>query len=122
MNAQDFVMADPVLIATHSLAILVGYGLRDWLPGSNQKSDCPSCIVTCGSLSCPHISCSTGHIELGPYTTLLLTAVVVIGLLGLWWILAAGVNQRVTTGPVSKDLVDGRRIGTAIGWRPDGRQ
>ena len=115
-------MADPVLIVTHSLAILVGFGLRDWLPGSNQKSECPSCIVTCGSLSCPHISCSTGHIELGPYTTLLLTVLVISGLVGLWWNRVAGWSQRGATGGLPKDLVDGRRVGSAIGWRPDGRQ
>ena len=115
-------MANPVLLTSHSFAFLFGIALRDWFGNSSNKADCPACVVTCGSFSCPQISCTTGHIKLGPYTILLLTALVVIGLIGVWWIRFQWWKGGIGLSVGPRGCVDGRRVGAAIGWRPDTRQ
>lgn len=114
-------MADPVHVATHGFAIAIGFAIKDWFRSGPSIQECPACLVTCGTLTCPQVSCTTGHIELGPYATLLLGLVISCAFICLWWIKALYRKTSTTVSPEPRRLVDGRRLGAAIGWRPDAR-
>ena len=116
-------MVDPVLLFSHAIAVLLGLGLP--LTYSSGQAECPACIVTCGSISCPPVHCSTGHIELGTASIFALGCLIGLALLSSWCFHR---SEAKVTGPGKEPigqrpaLVDGRRpLGRAVGWQPEAR-
>ena len=117
--AQDQ-MIDSTTILSHLFAIVAGFVVRGYL-SVEPASSCPACVVTCGNVSCPTLSCTTGHFEVGQIALVAIFSVLIL-LIGLpfWWRRSSGVSSGTTGGRGL--IVDGRRpLGAAIGWRPEAR-
>ena len=107
-----------VLVASHLLALGVGFVATGWFKGVTPEVVCPACAVTCGSFACPQVVCTTGHIELSAVLGVLLIFLVFVSLVIYYrW------RQLVSTEPqtfIGKGSVDGRRpaLGTSSAYRP----
>ena len=56
---------------SHGASFVFGF-LAAWLVDAGSVEECPACSVSCGSLRCPPVNCSTDHIEFGPLAALIL--------------------------------------------------
>lgn len=117
--AQD--QMPEVQVVAHLLAIALGVVIKGFFFPGNSGFECPPCVLTCGNVSCPSRSCTTGHIEIGNFSLLVLTGLVILSLGLSWW------SRRVNL--VSKDMVSGRQaivdgrraLGPSSQWRPEAR-
>ena len=119
-------MTEASSIATHVLGIAIGLVIRDLLGAFSSRTECPACSVTCGSLTCPAVTCTTGHIEFSIFTWLV--SGVLLGLIcgAFWWwhrrrseFQVSWPSETAVVKPLSSDVR--RPLGTAIAWRPEGR-
>lgn len=109
-------------ITSHLVAIAIGF-LAKWVISSSPPAvECPACILTCGSVSCPAHSCSTGHIEIGNFSLLVVAGLIAISFVLSWWVSRFGTAPKDTNPTPKPALVDGRRaLGQSLGWRPETR-
>ena len=119
--AQDQMPETTVI--THLVALAIGFVGSSWIGTPNKASDCPACILSCGNVSCPAHSCSTGHIEIGSFSLLVISCLVIGGLTISWWVRRGSISLATRDpAPARAALVDGRRaLGQSIGWRPESR-
>ena len=119
-------MTEGSSVVSHLVGFAIGVAARDFLGLFKGSEECPPCVVTCGSLTCPAINCTTGHIHFSIITWLFAGILVLVGLAVIWWVRRkTGSDSSPWTGgcTVAKPLAsDGRRpLGPAISWRPESR-
>ncbi|CAE7247208.1 unnamed protein product [Symbiodinium sp. CCMP2592] len=93
------------------LAAAFGAGaVFSWFSSSAwATSTCPACQVSCGSLTCPVVHCSTGHIEIGPITGAFLFVLAVAAYILLSWRSRAAIAEQ--KGPVQKTPLGPQPLG-----------
>lgn len=103
--AQD--QMPEVQVVAHLLAIALGVVIKGFFFPGNSGFECPPCVLTCGNVSCPSRSCTTGHIEIGNFSLLVLTGLVIV--LGL-----------IVVEPTSESGEQGHRQWSSghCGWPP----
>lgn len=102
---------------THFCAAIGGFAIGWIFDSSPPASPCPACVVTCGSLTCPAVTCATGNFY-GSWIALAIVGVLV--LLGIgFWVLRGVTRLAPNIGSSKGGAVDGRKgLGPAASWKP----
>ena len=102
---------------THAFTAFGGFAVGLIFTGSPSVAPCPACVVTCGSLSCPAVTCSTGNFY-GSWIALAIAGFLV--LLGFgFWVFRGVAKLAPASGPSKGVIVDGRKgLGPASSWKP----
>ena len=99
-------------VVSHSAAFACGVLLFEAWPRSGIQ--CPACEVTCGQVSCPAVTCTTGSINFeilaGSIFLILFLALIILFRLVFWY--QTGIGKGSSKG------VDARRLGQASSWKP----
>lgn len=99
-------------VVSHSAAFACGVLLFEAWPRSGIQ--CPACEVTCGQVSCPAVTCTTGSINFeilaGSIFLTLFLALIILFRLVFWY--QTGIGKGSSKG------VDARRLGQASSWKP----
>ena len=118
-------MTEGPTVVSHLIGVAIGISIRDFLGVFTSNQVCPPCEVTCGSLACPAVHCTTGHIEFSIFTWLVTGVLLILIGLVYWWccrrafLLSRPTGDSVAVKPLTADVR--RPLGTATSWRPEGR-
>ena len=103
-------------LASHAVAVGIGAAISVWLRGGPVEPVCPACALSCGSISCPQVVCTTGHIELSSALLLIFIGLIILVCIWNWWFR----HWSSDTRSPAKTVVDGRRpaLGSSAAYRP----